>query len=58
MLDRGKAYHGYEVGGFVVLMLGLGNQLKVEDKVVEGYGHVRKEIKHTATHGGTKRLFA
>jgi len=41
-----------------VLMVGLGNWLKVEDIVVEGYGHVRREMKHTAAHDRTKRLLA
>lgn len=39
-----------------MLMVGLGNWLKVEDIVVEGYGHVRREMKHTVAHDGTKRL--
>jgi hypothetical protein len=39
-------------------MVGLGNWLKVEDIVVEGYGHVRREIKHMVAHDGTKRLLA
>jgi hypothetical protein len=57
-LDKGKASHGVEVGGLVVLMVGLGNWLKVEDIVVEGYGHVRREMKHTVAHDRTKRLLA
>lgn len=58
MLDKRKASHDDEVGSLVVLMMGLGNWLKVEDKVVEGYGHLRREMKHTVAHDGTKRLLA